>query len=67
MARAIMMLVEIVFCIKEFFISAALARPHSFMVLVLVLVKAEGGVAVYLWDVVTGATALVWYVGWVAR
>ena len=65
MARAIMMLVEIVFCIKEFFISAALARPHSFMVFV--LVKAEGGVAVYLWDVVTGATALVWYVGWVAR
>ena len=57
MARAIMVLVQILFCIKELFVSAAFARPYS---LLLVLVKAEGGVAVYLWYV---GAALVWYVG----
>ena len=33
-----MMLMEIVFCFKEFFKSAAFARPHSFLDLVSVLV-----------------------------
>ena len=38
-----------------------LVWTHSFL-LVLVLVKAEGGVAVYLRYVGAGATTLVWYV-----
>ena len=64
-ARAIMVLVQIMFCIKELFISAALARPHSFLgqIWVLVLVKAEGGVAIYLRYVGAGPMALVWYMG----
>ena len=37
-----------------------------FLILVSVLVKVEGGVAVYLWDVGAGATALVWKMGRVA-
>jgi hypothetical protein len=62
MARVILMLVEI----KELCISAVFGRPHSFLVLVSVLVKALGGVAVYLLVVGAGAMALVWYMGRVA-
>jgi hypothetical protein len=42
-----MMPVEIVFCIKEFFVSAAFTRPHHFFSLVFVLVLVvEGGAAI---------------------
>ena len=59
--RPVVMLVKIVFCIKEFLVSAAFAGPHPFFFLVLVL-EAEG-CAIYLRDILTGDS--VWHVGWV--
>ena len=59
-----MMLVKIVFCLKEFLVSAAFARPHPFFFLVFVLVLVAEGGTIYLCDILAGDTAQVWHVGW---
>ena len=59
-----MMLVKIVFCLKEFLVSAAFAGPHPFLFLVFVLVLVAGCGAIYLRDILAGDTAQVWHVGW---
>ena len=64
--RPVVMLVKIVFCLKECLVCAAFARPHPFFFLVFFLVfvmVAEGG-SIHLRDILTGGTALVWDKGW---
>ena len=54
------------FSIRLYFLESLQVYAHTFLSFLVLVLKAEGGVAVYLWDVVAGATALVWYVRRVA-
>ena len=68
--RSVVMLVKIVFCLKEFLVSATFTRPDPFffLSLVFVLVLVANGGAIYLRDILAGdGTAQVrhvWWWGW---